>query len=136
MRVSIGQSLKCLQYVQRFDQECTSPSVTSKGEDPDYERDKAGGGRIWNMSSIRARPIEADTREVAGHWEADLVYGMRPSAVATLFELRAALDDFELCGQQAHAAVVDAVSRFPADSAFPSLARARAALASADPQLG
>ena len=55
---------------------------------------------------------------------------------ATLFELRAALDDFQLRGQPARAAVVDAVSRLPADSEFPSLARARAALESSDPQLG
>jgi hypothetical protein len=47
---------------------------------------------------------------------------------ATLFELRAALDDFELRGQPACAALVDAVSRFPADSAFPELARAEALL--------
>ena len=42
---------------------------------------------------------------------------------APLFELRAALDDFELRGQPAGAALVDVVSRFPADSAFPELAR-------------
>ena len=47
---------------------------------------------------------------------------------ATLFELRAALDDFELRGQPAGAALADAVSRFPADSAFPELARAEALL--------
>jgi IS30 family transposase len=39
-----------------------------------------GRGRIRNMTSIRARPAEADTREVAGHWEGDLVYGAHPSA--------------------------------------------------------
>jgi class 3 adenylate cyclase/tetratricopeptide (TPR) repeat protein len=47
---------------------------------------------------------------------------------ATLFELRAALDDFELRGQPAHAALVDVVSRIPTVSAFPELARARAEL--------
>ena len=47
---------------------------------------------------------------------------------ATLFELRAALDDFELRGQPACDALVDAVSRFPADSASPELARAEALL--------
>ena len=45
-----------------------------------------GRGRIRNMISIRERPAAADTREVAGHWEGDLVFGMRPSAVATLVD--------------------------------------------------
>ena len=42
----------------------------------------------------------------------------------TLFELRAALDDVELRGQSSRDGLVDAVSRFPADSGFPELARA------------
>ena len=42
-----------------------------------------GRGQIRNMVSIRERPTEADTRQVAGHWEGDLVFGARPSAVAT-----------------------------------------------------
>jgi IS30 family transposase len=45
-----------------------------------------GRGRIRNMISIHHRPAEADTRKVAGHWEGDLVYGVRPSAVATLVD--------------------------------------------------
>ena len=47
---------------------------------------------------------------------------------ATLFELRAALDDYELHGQPAHTALADIVSRFPVNNAWPELARAQAAL--------
>jgi putative proteasome-type protease len=45
-----------------------------------------GRGQIRNMVSIRERPTEADTRQVAGHWEGDLVFGARPSAMATLVD--------------------------------------------------
>jgi IS30 family transposase len=34
-----------------------------------------GRGQIRNMVSIRQRPAEADARQVAGHWEGDLVFG-------------------------------------------------------------
>jgi hypothetical protein len=46
---------------------------------------------------------------------------------ATLSELGAALDDFELHGEPARAAIIHAVSRFPTNSAWPELARAEAA---------
>jgi class 3 adenylate cyclase len=55
---------------------------------------------------------------------------------ATLFELRAALDDVELRGQPAGAALVDAVSRMPTTSAWPELARAQVALDKIDPTTG
>jgi hypothetical protein len=45
-----------------------------------------------------------------------------------LFELRAALDDFELRGQPARAALVDAVGRFRTDDPWPELARAHTVL--------
>jgi hypothetical protein len=47
---------------------------------------------------------------------------------APVFELRAAADDFELFGEPARAALVDAISRFPAEQTWPELARARALL--------
>jgi hypothetical protein len=51
---------------------------------------------------------------------------------AALFELRATLDDFELRGEPARAALVAAVSRMPTDGAMPEVALARAALDQAD----
>jgi hypothetical protein len=51
---------------------------------------------------------------------------------AALFELRATLDDFELRGQPARAALAAAVSRMPTDGAMPEVAFARAALDQAD----
>ena len=47
---------------------------------------------------------------------------------ATLFELRAALDDFEMRGGPARAALADAAERIPANSACPELVRAQAIL--------
>jgi hypothetical protein len=47
---------------------------------------------------------------------------------ATLFELRAALDDFELRGEPARAALVDVASRISTNNTWPELARAQAAL--------
>jgi hypothetical protein len=52
---------------------------------------------------------------------------------ATIFELRAAVDDFHLRGEPPRAALVDAASRIPTDSRAPELARARAALESTTP---
>jgi tetratricopeptide (TPR) repeat protein len=54
---------------------------------------------------------------------------------ATLFELRAALDDFELRGEPTRAALAEVVSRFPRDGAWAELARAQASLAEHSPRL-
>ena len=58
-----------------------SPIRRPRGKKPSY-----GRGRIRDMVSIHERPTEADDREVPGHWEGDLVFGTRPSAVVTLVE--------------------------------------------------
>jgi tetratricopeptide (TPR) repeat protein len=47
---------------------------------------------------------------------------------AHIFELRSAADDFELVGEAARAALLDASGRIPADQAWPDMARARALL--------
>jgi tetratricopeptide (TPR) repeat protein len=53
---------------------------------------------------------------------------------ATLFEFRAALDDFELHGRPARAALVDVASRIPTNNAWPELMRARVALSDQSPR--
>jgi transposase, IS30 family len=53
---------------------------------PRGKKSSHGRGQIRNMVSIHERPTEADTRQVAGHWEGDLVFGVRPSAVATFVD--------------------------------------------------
>ena len=40
---------------------------------PRGKKSSYGRGQIRNIVSIRERPAEADTRQVAGHWEGDLV---------------------------------------------------------------
>jgi class 3 adenylate cyclase/tetratricopeptide (TPR) repeat protein len=54
---------------------------------------------------------------------------------ATLFELRAALDDYELRGQPARAALIDVAGRIPANNAWPELARAQASLSDDLPRI-
>jgi IS30 family transposase len=78
-----------------------------------------GRGQIRNMVSIRERPTEADTRQVAGHWEGDLVFGARPSAVATLvdratrYAMVVALPDGNKADAVA-AALIEHMGRLPA----------------------
>jgi hypothetical protein len=74
--------------------------------------------------------LRAQTHEDPAARQADITAALELSRRqgAALVELRAALDDFELRGEAAAAAVADAASRIPANSAWPEVARAQAAL--------
>ena len=82
--------------------------------------------------------LRAQTHDDPGARQADINAALELARRqgATLFELRAALDDFELRGEPARAALADAVSRIPANNALPELARAQAALHQIDPKNG
>jgi hypothetical protein len=67
------------------------------------------------------------------------IHGLRLSVArrqgADLYELRAALDDFELRGEPARAALDDVVGRFAADNPLLERQRYLSGLASSKPQL-
>ena len=53
---------------------------------PRSKRLPQGRGQLRDTVHISQRPAEAADRAVPGHWEGDLVFGRRPSAVGTLVE--------------------------------------------------
>jgi IS30 family transposase len=55
---------------------------------PRAKRLPQGRGQLRDTIPISQRPAEAADRAVPGHWEGDLVFGRRPSAVGTLVERR------------------------------------------------
>ena len=79
--------------------------------------------------------LRAHTHTDPSACHADLDAALELSPECELFELRAALDDFELPGQPARAALIDVVSRMPTTSAWAELARAQAGLAEHSPRL-
>jgi hypothetical protein len=85
------------------------------------------GMHYYDAELLRARAythIDPDAR--AADFAAAIELARRQGAL--LFELRAALDDFELRGQSASAVLADAAARLPADSVLPEAARAHALL--------
>jgi class 3 adenylate cyclase len=85
------------------------------------------GMRFYDAELLRLRAqTHADPTARQADINAALELARRQGA--TLFELRTALDDFELRGAPAAAAVADAAKRIPVGYAWPELARAKAAL--------
>jgi class 3 adenylate cyclase len=85
------------------------------------------GMRFYDAELLRLR---AQTHDDPAARQADVNAALELARRqgARLFELRAALDDFQLRGEPAAAAVADAAQRIPAGYGWPELARAKAAL--------
>ena len=89
---------------------------------------KDTGMRFYDAELLRLRAqTHADPAARQADINAALELARRQGA--TLFELRAALDDFELRGARAAAALAEAAKRIPVSYAWPDLVRAKAALA-------
>jgi len=85
---------------------------------PRAKRLPQGRGQLRDLLHISQRPAEAADRAVPGHWEGDLVFGRRPSAVGTLVErhsryvLLVPLPD-GVTAQQVRPALTTAILRLP-----------------------
>jgi tetratricopeptide (TPR) repeat protein len=83
--------------------------------------------RMYNADLLRIRALTYDDPE-ARHADLRAAIELAQTQGVPVFELRAAAADFELLGEPARAALVDALNRFPPDQTWPELARARALL--------
>jgi class 3 adenylate cyclase/tetratricopeptide (TPR) repeat protein len=83
--------------------------------------------RMYNADLLRIRALTYDDPQ-ARHAGLRSAIELAQTQGVPVFELHAAADDFELVGEPARAALVDALSRFPADQSWPELARVRALL--------
>ena len=93
------------------------------------------GMHFYDAELLRLR-ARAQAQNATRRADLDAALQLARRQGATLFELRAALDGSGLDGQSARRTLADVVSRFPPDGEWPELARAKAALNEANPQLG
>ena len=83
--------------------------------------------QFYDVGLLRARALtHSDPDACAADLAAAIELARRQGA--PLFELRAALDDFELRGQLARAVLADAAARLPTHGGLPEVACAQALL--------
>jgi hypothetical protein len=82
---------------------------------------------FYDAELLRLR-AQTDSDAAARQAEINRALELGRRQTATLFELRAVLDDFKLRGNAASDAVAGAANRIRANGAWPELARAKAAL--------
>jgi hypothetical protein len=85
------------------------------------------GWRFYDAELLRLRAHTSDDPN-ARHADLRAAIELAQTQGALIYELRAAADDFELIGEPARAALMDALSRFPSAQTWPELARVRALL--------
>jgi class 3 adenylate cyclase/tetratricopeptide (TPR) repeat protein len=89
-------------------------------------------GKETDVNFYRAEllRLRAHTADDADARDADLRAAIDTARVqsASIFELRAAIDAFELHGESSKETLIEAISRFPLESGWPELRRARALL--------
>ena len=78
---------------------------------------------LYDAELLRLR-ADTQTDPAARHADIGAALELARRQGATLFELRAALDDFDFRGEPACRALATALSRLPADSAMPEVSRA------------
>lgn len=89
MHISHETIYRCLYIQDRkvFDKNMFHQLRTGRSiRRPRVKKRSHGRGRIRNMVPIEQRCAAAETRSESGHLEGDLVFGTRPSAVATLVD--------------------------------------------------
>jgi tetratricopeptide (TPR) repeat protein len=83
--------------------------------------------RFYDADLLRLRAHTLDDHD-ARHAQLCAAIELSRDQGALLFELRSAADDFVLMGEPSRGALLEAISRFPAQQTWPELARARVLL--------
>ncbi len=109
------------------------PDKTRAGLDTALQLALDTGMHFGDAELLRHR-AHTHTDPAARHTNTNAARELARRQGATLFELRAALDDFERRGESARAALIDVASRIPADSTLPEWAQARASLSRQPPR--
>lgn len=103
----------------------SQPQVARERLDTGLQLAQDTGMRFYDAELLRLR---AHTQPDARRADITGALALARRQGATLFELRAALDDVELRGEPARGTLVDVASRISTNNTWPELARAQAAL--------